>query len=473
MDFSITCFSGLQMEMALTEFAIKAIPIIVILILLLPPFKQHILVAGFFGALFAIGAGQFAPGMFTEAFFGGLSDIMSITSVMIFAATALTLAEFGAIDALLGLLRKASRGRIEIIAGGMVLIQGMATYAAGLGAANLLVTAPLVYAALGGVRGVIAALGIISSVSWATSPASAEAAFISSQMGITASQYSAMMRPYTFAIWAIAVGLAIVATWRAKKSGDIEPGKVGEMLDKGRDVFDKEESDGTPQPPSEAVTDTDEEAEESKMEDLGTQLRKAAPFMFLLTAIVVGPAFNEMAGFSIFTPLTTAAMTIGLLAVLVDEAVQDLGETFVESAIPILKYLFMVGVFLGYIMIIREFGTFEAIASVVGILPLALVGIGAIIFGFLVAIPAGAYTVALLTIIIPTLEGMGVPVEVYGFLAIATAQGAMISPVQISVTALAHGFEEDILDIVKNNIPYMIAMLGVTIALAVLFGGVI
>ncbi len=453
-------------ELALGELVLKAIPILLILVLLLPPFRMHVLVAGFFGALFAIAAGQFAPSMFTEAFFGGLGGIMGITSVMIFAATALTLADAGSIRALLGLVRKASRGRLELIAGGIVLIQGMATYAAGLGAANVLVTAPLAYAALGRIRGIIAAIGIISSVSWATSPASAEAAFISSQMGISASQYSAMMRPYTFAIWAIAVGVALVAAWRAKKADAIEPGKVGEMLEKGGDMFGG--SDDGEDAPVEAA-----DSGEGGMDDLGTQLRKATPFLFLLAAIVVGPYINDTVGYQAFNPVTIAAFTLGLLVIFVRDAAQDIGETFVESAIPILRYLFMVGVFLGFISIIREFGTFEAIASSVGIFPLALVGVGAMIFGFLVAVPAGAYTVALLTIIIPILEGMGVPTEVYGFIAIVVAQGAMISPVQISVVASAHGFEMDIMDIVRNNLPYMVAMGVVTILMAVIFGGIV
>lgn len=446
-------------DMALIEFVVKVIPLAIILVLLLPPFKRHFLVAGFFGALFAIIVGQTTPGTFTGTFLGGLGDIMAITSVMIYAATALTLGQAGAIDAMMGLLKKASKGRVEIIAGGMVLIQGLATYAAGLGAGNLLVTAPLVFAALGGIRGVIAALGIVSSAAWATSPASAEAAFISSQMGIDPTTYAAMMRPYTAVIAVIAIGIAVVATWRAKKAGNIEPG----------DVTDTQDTDGGLDNGSGMTV----EPSADSMDNLGEQLRRATPFLFLLLIIVVGPTINNMVGTTLFTPVTIAALTIGLLVLLVDEGVEDIGDMFVESATPILKYLFMVGLFLGYIVIIREFGTFDAIASVVGVLPLALVGVGAMVFGFLIAIPAGAYTVALLTIIIPVLEGVGVPTQVYGFIAIAVAQGAMISPVQISVVALAHGFNEDILDIVKNNLPFMPAMLLVTIVLAVLFGGAI
>lgn len=444
-------------DMALIEFVVKVIPLAIILVLLLPPFKRHFLVAGFFGALFAIIVGQTTPGTFTGTFLGGLGDIMAITSVMIYAATALTLGQAGAIDAMMGLLKKASKGRVEIIAGGMVLIQGLATYAAGLGAGNLLVTAPLVFAALGSIRGVIAALGIVSSAAWATSPASAEAAFISSQMGIDPTTYAAMMRPYTAVIAVIAIGIAVVATWRAKKAGNIEPGDVTETGDS-----DLDSASGMTVEPS-----------ADSMDDLGEQLRRATPFLFLLLIIVVGPTINSMVGTTLFTPVTIAALTIGLLVLLVDEGVEDIGDMFVESATPILKYLFMVGLFLGYIVIIREFGTFDAIASVVGVLPLALVGVGAMVFGFLIAVPAGAYTVALLTIIIPVLEGVGVPTQVYGFIAIAVAQGAMISPVQISVVALAHGFNEDILDIVKNNLPFMPAMLLVTIVLAILFGGAI
>jgi hypothetical protein len=75
--------------------------------------------------------------------------------------------------------------------------------------------------------------------------------------------------------------------------------------------------------------------------------------------------------------------------------------------------------------------------------------------------------VAIDALIIPVLAAVGVPVWAFGFVGIAVAQGAMISPVQINVAATAHGFQTDILRVIRNNVPYMPAALVVTIILAV------
>jgi hypothetical protein len=95
-----------------------------------------------------------------------------------------------------------------------------------------------------------------------------------------------------------------------------------------------------------------------------------------------------------------------------------------------------------------------------------LITITALIAAFLVAVPSAAYTVAIDALIIPVLAAAGVPGLAFGFVGIAVAQGAMISPVQISVAALAHSFRREILDIVRNNAPYMPIMLVITLIMA-------
>jgi hypothetical protein len=139
---------------------------------------------------------------------------------------------------------------------------------------------------------------------------------------------------------------------------------------------------------------------------------------------------------------------------------------FIEGGLTILRYLFMVGLFLGFINMLGQIGTFTAIAGLTGFAPAAWLTIAALIIAFLVAIPSAAYTVAIDALIIPVLAAAGVPAAAFGFVGIAVAQGAMMSPVQISVSALAHSFRRDILDIVRNNTPYMPVMLVVTLIMA-------
>jgi hypothetical protein len=64
-----------------------------------------------------------------------------------------------------------------------------------------------------------------------------------------------------------------------------------------------------------------------------------------------------------------------------------------------------------------------------------------------------------------------VPVWAFGFVGIAVAQGAMMSPVQINVAATAHGFKTDILMVVRNNAPYMPLAFLITLLMATLFAG--
>ena len=66
---------------------------------------------------------------------------------------------------------------------------------------------------------------------------------------------------------------------------------------------------------------------------------------------------------------------------------------------------------------------------------------------------------------------MGVPVWAFGFVGIAVAQGAMMSPAQINVAATAHGFRTDIITIVKTNAPYMPLAFLVTVIMVAFFAG--
>jgi hypothetical protein len=442
---------------------LKVVPLLLILIALLPPFRAHILIAGLIGGIAAVIIGGIAFGDITTLFLEGLTQILSITSVIMFAATAMVLARAGSTQGLLQIIQRIFKGRVEWVAAGMVLVQALATYAAGIGAANTLVTAPLIFALTGFVPLVIAGLSIVSGASWATSPASAESAFISQQMGLTPSEYSAFMRPYVIILWAIGIILAWYGVRRYRSQGRLAPPPAAEPGPSG--AGSSPESVGDREPKTEPARVRGVQEEEVTVEV--SAWRRALPFLVLLLIILVGPLLNTWIGVPLFSPVLTPVWVLAIAAVSMRLQVNKIGELFIDGGLTILRYLFLVGLFLGFIRLLDSIGTFEAVAGVVRVFPAGLAVIIALVVSFLVAIPSAAYTVAIDALIIPVLAAAGVPIWAFGFVGIAVAQGAMISPVQINVAATAHGFRTDILRIIRNNLPYMPAALVVTIILAV------
>lgn len=425
---------------------LTVLPLLVILVLLLPPFRLHILAAGLAGGVLAAIVGGLGVGKITELYLKGLSQMLSITSVAIFAATAMVLARLGATQACLKLIQRVFRGRLAPVAAAMVLVQAAAVYVAGCGAANTLVTAPLINSVVGFIPQVVAGLSIVSGATWATSPSSAESAYIAKAMGIQPAQYAEFMRPFTFTFWIIGAALAWYGVWRYAKAG-----KLNAAVGNG------------PAAPTEAA----QEQEESP----GSALRRALPFLLLLLLILIGPPLNRALGATVFTTVTTPLIVLVVAAIACGVQVNKLCEMLVDGSVTILRYLFLVGLFLGFINLLGEIGTFQTLASLAGSAPASLIVVAALAMAFLIAIPSAAYTVAIDALIIPVLAAAGVPVWAFGFVGIAVAQGAMISPAQINVAATAHGFQTDIMRIIRNNLPYMPVALVVTILMAVLFLG--
>ena len=412
------------------------LPLAIILILALPPFRLHMMIAGFAGAIVAIIIGGLGIAQITGLYLSGVGQIMGITSVMIFAATAQLLSEMGAVRAIVDLAMRVFRRRLYLAAGLLVLVQATAVYAAGLGAGNTLVVAPMVNSLIGFVPEVVAGMSIVSPTSWATSPSSAESAYVSSQWGVDVQEYSAYMRPYVFAMWIFAIALTVYGVYRRKITREIEP----ELLEK----------------------------------PLGGMVVKALPFIVFLILILFGPYVNQFLGQTVFSTVTTPLIVI-ILALIVfwdgtkgwRDNLSNTGRLFIEAARPILYYLFLAGSFLGFIKMLEEIGTFQTLAGYVRFAPPWALLLAAIVIGFLVALPAGAYTVATDILIIPTLALAGVPGKSFGFVAMAVAYGAMISPVQINVAATATSFKKEISDVISNNTPYMpAALIGLLILLA-------
>jgi len=427
--------------MTLTQL-LAIFPLALILILLLPPFRFHFLVAGLAGGAVAALIGGLSAATVNKLFLDGVGQIMTIYSVMLFAATAMVLARCGCTKAVMELIRGWFGDKLEYVAGAMVLVQAAAVYMAGTGAANTLVTAPLAFAAVGFVPLAIVGMSIASGATWATSPSSAESAYISQQMGMSVTDYASFMLPYTLTFWAIGIVVAWYGARRYRLSGKLKPGVSLEA--------------STQQPkPAAAAPQLALAEEESVVDSSLSATRRAFPFFFMLALILAGPPINRVIGIPLFSTVLIPLWVLVVTALLLWVNPNKLAEMFIEGGVTILRYLFAVAVFLGLINLLAEIGTFKAFASMISFAPITLLTVAGLVVAFLVAIPSAAYTVGIDALIIPVLAALGVPAWAFGFVGIAVAQGAMMSPAQINVAATAHGFQTDIMTIVKNNAPYM------------------
>ena len=421
---------------------LSIVPLVVILALLLPPFRFHFLFAGVIGGIAAVVIGGLNAGTVTKLVLDGMGQIMSIHSVMLFGATAMVLARCGCTKAVMELVRGRFGDKLEYVAAATVLVQAAATYMAGIGAANTLVTAPLVFVAVGFVPLSVVGMSIASGASWATSPSSAESAYISKQMGIAAADYATYMLPYTLTFWAIGILLAWYGVRRYRLAGKLQPGVPP--------ITTAEAANPT------AVKSTvGAVAEEATVGSDVSAIRRAMPFFIMLILILIGPPINRAIGVPLFSPVLVPLWVLTATALLLWVNPNKLAEMFIEGGVTILRYLFAVAVFLGLINLLAEIGTFKAFVGLIGFAPVTLLTIAGLLVAFLIAIPAAAYTVAIDALIIPVLAVLGVPVWAFGFVGIAVAQGAMMSPAQINVAATAHGFRTDIIKIVRTNAPYM------------------
>lgn len=426
------------------------LPLLGIAIMLLPPIRAHVIVAGFVGGILAMIIGGLSIGEATALFTEGLTRLFGIASVLLFASTATVLARAGAFKSTLSILNRLLKGKVQWITTAMVFLQGLVVYGAGHGAANTLVIAPLIFAGVGFNTLVVVGLSLVSGASWATSPASAESGVISEAMGWSVQEYTSFMIPFTATIWVIGAVLAFIGVTRAIKKGTLQPGV----------------------PPADAKAEV-EEATHGKLEYLGSPDAKdwmrALPFFVLLAGVLFGPLINRGLGVPIFTNFTIPFLVLLLTAVLVKIPINTIAAEFVLGSRTILVYLFVVGVFLGFVNMMSAIGTFEVLASLPGGLSGWVVGVAAIIIAFIIAVPSATYTAAIDVLILPVMAAAGVPVVLFGFVGVAVAQGAMMCPVQVNVAATAHGFRTTVMKIVKNNAPYMPIACLVTIVMAYFF----
>ncbi|MBM7541550.1 citrate transporter [Amphibacillus cookii] len=414
------------------DLFIHLIPVILILILLF--IKKHMLVAGIIGGATAMVIGGISIAQASDIFLDGIANMLSITIPILYASAAVMVSRAGSIQALIELARRTLKGKISILAGIIVLIQGLATYMAGMGAGNTMVTAPLMAAAIGAVPEVIAAMAIISAIGFTTSPASTETALTAESATREVTAHASSMFPFVIVFYLLAIGLAIYGVHK-------------------RGAF------------------SNKEANQNNINDTSNMklIQYALPAIALLIMVVFGGNINSLLGVTLITPATTIIFTALLTVVLTPLTANETSEALIDGSKFILTTLFSVGIFLGFINMIAELGLFEQVAALASQVPTPLVLPVAMILAFLIAIPSGAFAAGVLTLILPTLAVLGLPSEAMGFVAIATGLGTQVSPVQINVAALAKGFNLEIIDVIKSQAKYVVGMLGLVIIIAVIF----
>ncbi|WP_019373169.1 hypothetical protein [Melaminivora alkalimesophila] len=409
------------------------LPLIAIMVLLIR--RQHMLVAGAAGGILAILIGGIpladAGGIFTK----GAASMLAITTPILYAAAAMMVGKAGSIKAAVTLAKRGLGKQVGLLAAFMVLIQAAASYMAGMGAGNTMVTAPLVFAAVGAVPPVIAGMAIATAASFTTSPASTETIITAQFAGVEVTTHANGMMPYTALFWIIGMALAY---WGVRKYGSLVTG----------------------------------DAADDEMKDVpaGKLWIQAIPFISLLTMVILGGKLNGLLGVALFTPGAIVLIATLLTFLCSKMNLNESFTAFVEGSRFILVTLFEVGLFLGFINMMGEIGTFKAIAGLAGAAPASIIAPVAAIIAFVVAIPSGAMAAGVLALIMPTIAAIGVSPAAMGLVAVSVGIGTQVSPVQINVAALSQGFKKDIVDIIRMNIPYVLGTLALIVVLTFFIG---
>lgn len=179
---------------------------------------------------------------------------------------------------------------------------------------------------------------------------------------------------------------------------------------------------------------------------------------------------NDLIGFVLFTPLVYMVVTLALIFVCTDFSMNQSVEAMVDGSTYILTRLFQVGIFLAFINVIAETGTFAVIAGAAQNAPAAIVVPVAILTGVLIGIPAGAYVGSVLTLVLPVAVSLGFPVLALGFVTMGVGIGSQMSFVNITMQALSSGFQIPILDVVKGNVKWLSLAAVLLLVIGLVFG---
>lgn len=416
---TIAYAAGIEVVKTPTGFMafVTIIPLVLVLTLLF--LKVDMIIAGLAGGILAMLIGGIGLAEANTQFLETIPTMLSITVPIINSAIAMAVFKSGGYTAALTLAKRGTKGKVEYVSAFIVILLAAATYMSGIGGGSAMVIAPLAFAAVGVVPELIAAMSLAAAVSFTTSPASLESSIVSKLGDVTVSEYVATMRPYWLVFVIIAILLAFFGT-------------------KLRKVGFKEDA-------------TDEYSSLSN----GQLFKITLPAIFLLFAVIFGPLVNDLVGVAIFTPLVYMVVTILLIFICTKFNLNESVEAMVDGSTYILTRLFQVGIFLAFINIIAETGTFAVIAGVANHAPAFLVVPVAVLTGILIGIPAGAYVGSVLTLVLPVAVSLGFTPLALGFVTIGVGLGSQMSFVNITMQALSSGFQIPILDVVKGNIKWI------------------
>ena len=416
----LTVFAaGIDAVTAPTGFMaiVTLIPLIVVLTLLF--LKVDMIIAGLAGGALAMIIGGIGLAEVNTQFLEAIPTMLTITVPIVNSAIAMAVFKSGGYTAALTLAKRGTKGKVEYVSAFIVVLVAAATYMSGIGGGSAMVIAPLAFAAVGVVPELIAAMSLAAAVSFTTSPASLESSIVSKLGDVPVSEYVATMRPYWLLFVAIAILLAFFGTKRRNMG------------------FKEEEND-----------------EYSKLSN--AQLFKLTlPAVFLLFAVILGPVINKMVGYPIFTPLVYMVVTLALIYFFSKFNMNETVEAMIDGSTYILTRLFQVGIFLGFINVIAQTGTFAVIAGVAEAAPAALVVPVAVLTGILIGVPAGAYVGSILTLVLPVAVSLGFTPLALGFVTIGVGFGSQMSFVNITMQALSSGFNIPILEVVKGNVKWI------------------
>lgn len=432
----VTVFAAESLDNITAPTGFQAILVIVplILVLVLLFLKVDMIIAGLVAGILAMLIGGIGLKDANAQLLETIPSMLSITVPIINSAVAMAVFKAGSYSAALTLAKRGTKGKVEYVSAFIVILLAAATYMSGIGGGSAMVIAPLAFAAVGVVPELIAGMSLAAAVSFTTSPASLESSIVSKLGEISVADYVSVMRPF----WLLFVVLAIfLAFWGTKRR------KIG-FKEAEDDAFDKKSN--------------------------GELFKLTIPAIFLLFAVIFGPIVNELIGFAFFTPLVYMILTLALVFFCTDFTMNQSVEAMVDGSTYILTRLFQVGIFLAFINVIAQTGTFAVIAGVAQNAPEFIVVPVAILTGILIGVPAGAYVGSVLTLVLPVAVSLGFPPIALGFVTMGVGLGSQMSFVNITMQALSSGFQIPILDVVKGNVKWLTLASVILLAIGLFFG---
>ncbi|ALS00650.1 citrate transporter [Enterococcus silesiacus] len=419
--FSFVPAFAQEIDAIIAPTGIKAVIVIIplILVLVLLFMKVDMIIAGFVGGVLAMIIGGIGLEQANKQLLETIPMMLGITVPIINSAVAMAVFKSGGYSAALTLAKRGTKGKVEYVSAFIVILLAAATYMSGIGGGSAMVIAPLAFVAVGVVPELIAAMSLAAAVSFTTSPASLESSIVSKLGDFSVAKYVSDMRP----IWLLFCALAIIlAFWGTKR----------------RNIGFKENND-------------DDYAKMSNK----TLFKLTLPAIFLLFAVIFGPVVNELVGFPLLTPLVYMVFTLALIFLCSDFTLNQSVEAMVDGSTYILTRLFQVGIFLAFINIIAQTGTFAVIAGIASAAPTMIMVPVAILTGILIGVPAGAYVGSVLTLVLPVAVSLGFSSIELGLVAVGVGLGSQMSFVNITMQALSSGFQIPILDVVKGNVKWI------------------